>query len=370
MPSPLVVEMCYAKKIEKHPNADRLDVITVKGWQCVTKRGTVDYSDLLVYIPIDSVLPKELEREIFGDSKITLKNGRVRTIKIRGAISQGLIVPGRFLMHKYDIPLSEGADASQILGITKYAPPEKPPFIGGKQPGKKQINPNFSKYTKINHLKNYPDIIDRDTEIVVTEKIHGTNFRAGYAPIYSDSKIKYCFKWLRSLFTKHTGYEFVYGSHNVQLQDTPDNDKTRKNVYSVTSKQYDLRNILQAGEVIYGEIYGDGIQKNYKYGLNNNNIALIVFDIQYKSRWLDYAMAYRRCQHLNLDHVPVLVKGRRSDIDLDDYISGPSRLDPFQHVREGIVVKPIVETSTPLGRTIYKYINPEYLLQRGNTEYS
>ena len=52
-------------KVEKHPNADRLDLVQVRGWHCVTQKGTFKAGDLAVYLPIDSVLPPDLEKSIF-----------------------------------------------------------------------------------------------------------------------------------------------------------------------------------------------------------------------------------------------------------------------------------------------------------------
>ena len=266
-------------EILEHPNADRLEIAVIRGWNCVVAKDSLKKDDLVIYFPIDSILPSELEAFIFQDSKIKLDKSRVKTIKIRGAISQGLAVPYEKLIttfHKLR-QYGVGDDIKSYLGVTKYEPPEKSPFTSkmGKQASKKQINPNFRKYTNINHWKNYPNAIDEDEIIVVTEKIHGTNFRAGYVPSIKSEWYKELWKKIKRIFTrekdKYPGYQYVFGSHNVQLQEKNSfnkkisqmNFERKKNVYEEISERYNLKELLHGGVVIYGEIYGDGIQ-NWK----------------------------------------------------------------------------------------------------------
>src|ERR1035437_10100495 len=81
------------KSVGLHPNADRLEIATVRDWQVVVQKGAFKVGDVCVYFPIDSILSPDIEERIFGtDSKIKLNKSRVKTIKLRGAISQGLCV--------------------------------------------------------------------------------------------------------------------------------------------------------------------------------------------------------------------------------------------------------------------------------------
>jgi hypothetical protein len=64
-----------------HPNADRLDLCTIAGWQCVTQRDAYKVGDLAIYIPIDSILPKEVEDALFGlEAKVKLSKYRVKRL--------------------------------------------------------------------------------------------------------------------------------------------------------------------------------------------------------------------------------------------------------------------------------------------------
>jgi intein/homing endonuclease len=263
--STLLVEVVKIKEINSHPNADRLELATVKGWQVVVQKDLYQQGDKVIYIPIDSILPPELEEELFPSAKldedvvnklvltlftgfyeikddivhissnkvfhkttqekllhpesktgfnltgikeiiidknvcqindkelkvkysdiltqefrqkilqsrIKLDKSRVKSIKIRKALSQGMIIPLSYLPSGQG-PWQEGDDVKDILGITKFEPPKRAQAaLRGNQASKKQVNPNFNKYTNLEHFKNYPDVFDEDDEVVITEKIHG-----------------------------------------------------------------------------------------------------------------------------------------------------------------------------------------------------
>ncbi len=141
--STLKVEICKIEKVEKHPYADKLDLVQVKGWICIVQKDSFTSEDLCLYIPIDSILPQEVEEKIFGvNSKIKLENHRIKTIKLRKIISQGLVVKPEVVgITKYN----EGDDFTKELKIIKYEPPTKQPSIYGEcnRIKKKYINKIF-----------------------------------------------------------------------------------------------------------------------------------------------------------------------------------------------------------------------------------
>jgi len=376
--SELRVTIEKINKLDVHPNADRLELATVLGWQCVVQKGLHKEGDLIVYFPIDVILTEQLEAAIFGpDSKVKLKNSRIRTIKLRGAISQGLVVPLSVIENfvpKSSIIGAESLNIAKELGVTKFEP--KPSgglkTSGGQQRKARECNPNFKKYTNINHFKNYPKALEGEV-VIITEKIHGTNFRAGYVPI-TGNFFQRMWKKLKSKAVDGNikdGHEFVFGSHNVQLKDR---SKTfykegliEKNVYVKMVDKLDLKNKLNAGEVVYGEIYGSNIQKNYNYSMGSE-IGLVVFDIMVDGKYSDFGHVMNRCGAMGLSTVPVLDIIPFNKDSIESHVYGPSELDPFQEVREGIVIRPLFERESYMGRAIFKYVSPNYLLLKGNTE--
>ena len=375
--SELRVTIEKIKAIDEHPNADRLELATVLGWQCVVEKDLYDVGDMVVYFPVDVILTEELEALIFGpDPKIKLKKSRIRTIKLRGAISQGLVVPLSLITPVFSVLGTEGKNIAKELGVTKYEPVPSGGLktSGGQQKKARECNPAFKKYTNINHLKNYPGALEGEY-VYVTEKIHGTNFRCGYVPITGNTFQRF-WKRLKSKFTDGgiiDGYEFVFGSHNVQLKDRSEAFHSKgfieKNVYFRIVEKYDFKNKLKPGEVLYGEIYGGNIQKNYNYGMGPN-VDLVVFDIMRHGEYVDFSTVLRKCLVMGFSVVPVIFAGKfDSTLNLHDLVKGPSILCPEQPVREGIVVRPQHETEAYMGRKIFKYVSPDYLLLKGNSEF-
>lgn len=109
-----------------HPNADLLDLARVRGWQCVVKKGEFAKGDKVIYFEIDSFIPTELapflskgkEPRVFEG----IKGERLKTIRLRGALSQGLILPISIL-GSVDFPLEDGTDVSKHLGVIKWELP-------------------------------------------------------------------------------------------------------------------------------------------------------------------------------------------------------------------------------------------------------
>lgn len=358
------VVMIEGDNIKSHPNADALDIVTVDGWECVVRKGMFSHGDFAVYIPIDSVLSAEVEQRIFPpESKITLKDSRVRPIRIRGVVSQGLLVRTETLCLG---PVRAGQDVAELIGVTKYEPPVKdmPATLQASGGSVRNPNPNFGKYTSLEHLRNYVWAFNSG-EIEVTEKIHGTNFRAGWVKKHSE---KWYEKVLRFFGFSVSEYVFSVGSHNCEVTHEKSNSWYKKNVYVDIAERMDLKNKLPKGYVIYGEIYGDGVQKNYNYGLEND-IALVVFEVKRDGEWMDPATVRQFCADHGLMMVPLLYRGPFNMDKITELSGGDSVLCPKQKIREGVVVRSADSGICAAGRTVFKVINPEYLMQKHNTDW-
>ena len=243
--SEIKAEICRIIDVTDHTNADKLSVCTIKGWNCVIGKNQFKAGDLACYIPIDACLSKELEAKIFQNAKIKLTNGRIKSIKLRGTISQGLVIdPKLFNLDKKP----EGYDATKDLGITKYEPPE-PGFQSGlgKRGMPRKQNDSFKKYTSIENGRNYHTGVFSDDEMVhVSEKIHGSNWRAGWVKRQLRNPIQKLWAWIK----KDYAWEFIVGSHNVQLKDT------ENNAYCDLAKKHNLKSKISKGVVAYGELFG------------------------------------------------------------------------------------------------------------------
>ena len=373
--SSLLVEIVEIDDIQKHPNADKLDVATVKGWFCIVGRGQFQKGDKCLYIPIDSVLPEDLVNKLFKDSKIRPVRGRIRTVKIRGQVSQGLVVrleDAGLDGHKV------GENVADLLKIAKYEPPvQMSPASNAHATSKKQTNSNFRKYTEIENFKNHVNVFEEGEQVSITEKIHGSNFRCGYVK----TEVNTLWKKIKKLFGKLPEFEFVYGSHNVQLQDLSRPrpayySELKKNIYWEAIEKYDLRSKLKDLEdeigsvVVYGEVYGDGIQKGYTYGHKTGERSLVVFDVMVDGRYLDVHEMKSFCKLFNLPTAPELYQGPFDKATAKSLTEGCSVLEPTQKIREGIVIKPLHEENCPsVGRKVLKWVSDEYLLLKENSDW-
>jgi RNA ligase (TIGR02306 family) len=300
-----------------------------------------------------------LEALLFHDSKIKPKNGRIRTCKIRGAISQGLLasLDGVGLPPR-EISGMPGSVLTEALGVVKYEPPANIQWLGGPQRKKRDLNPNFHEYRDIPRLKNLPHAFKEGDPVVVTEKIHGTNFRAGWVKW----EPRTLWQRVKAWFGYGQEYEFVYGSRRVQLQDkTSWGGFYQENVYSEIVRKYDLENKLVKGVVVYGEIYGDGIQKGYSYGCGPGEHKFACFDLEIDGTEMSQSFTRNYAHSLGLPTVPVLYEGPYVHGSVVQLAAGPSVLAPSQAVREGVVCR------SPAQGQVVKIINEEYeLLQAKN----
>jgi len=360
--SSLIVEVCKINNVHKHPNADKLSLAECKGWQVVVGLDQYKDGDLVVFIPPDCMIPPILIEKY--NLEYLKHNGRTGTVKLRGELSQGLVI---------DIPegnFKVGDNVADILEITKYEVPE-PTYStkSGGQVSKKKLNPLFDKYTDIENIKNFKDIFKEGDEVVVTEKIHGSNSRFGNLEISlnaNGNKIEYIISWIKKNIL-HQTHEFVVGSHNVQKTFfTNKKHYYSKDVWNEMATKYNLKDKLIEDTIVYGEIYGEGIQ-DLTYGVKG--IDLLIFDVKWKGEYLNWNTVVEWCKLMDLKTVPVLYVGKYYDGLLEEYTSGKSIICPTQ-MREGVVIKALQESRDPrIGRKILKSVSPDYLLRKNGTEY-
>jgi RNA ligase (TIGR02306 family) len=360
--SSLIVEVCEVKNVEKHPNADTLEILEVKGWNVISKMGQYKVGDLVVFIPPDSIIPQEM---IDKYELSYMKNGgRIQTVKLRGTISQGLVLG-------LDFPAKLGEDVSKKLGITKWQPPEPKFSFGGNQVSKKKINPFFDRYVEIENIKNFNNVFSENDMVVFTEKEHGTNARFGNIPIGTNemgSIIYRLISWFKKNILKHN-FEFVYGSHNVQKSGSSNpNHFYGEDVWGKIAKKHKLAEILPNNYIFYGEIVGEGIQ-DLTYSLKEH--TLFIFDIKdvLTGKYLNWDDVVNMCNSLGLKLVPELYRGYYSDEIRKQFTLGKSVIDG-KTIREGIVLKSLIESNDrKIGRKILKSVSEEYLLRKNGTEF-
>jgi hypothetical protein len=251
------------------------------------------------------------------------------------------------------------------LGITKYEPPVRQVQLSSGRKIKYKDNPNFHVYYKFPNLKNVAGMFTEEDTVQITRKIHGTNARYG---IVKKSKLSFLDK-LKKFFRiadALVDYEYIYGSHNVEKGSdsqgfySTDVWRTVADKYGIKEKlwQEAKRQGSELGEglILYGEIYGAGIQKNYEYGLTD--IQFAAFDIKTNGEYCATEVAeVITLAALDLPHVEVLYEGLWNQEIQDGFVF--NNFIPGTKVpHEGIVIKHISGER----KKVAKVINPDYLI--------
>lgn len=365
-----------------HSNADSLSLANPTGtsWQCVVKTEKFESGLLAVYIPVDSLLPFNLATALGLPNIKEGKNFRIRTIRLRGEVSQGLLVPLNdlidlgLLTEKRNVlkagslgPAIAGTglefvdwkvddDVAEALGITKYVEPEPDDISARREP------PSFIKYSDIENIKNFPDVLLEGEETISTEKIHGSNFRAGWVSLPLNQTAEDNCMWHEGDAGMPPSHEFIVGTRRMALKSDESGGRNR---WFRVAEKYDLINKMKPyqGYIIFGEVYGNGVQK-MKYG--EESVELRVFDVWNGTRYLDYDDFVEFADNINVPIAPVLYRGAYSN-DILSYRNGKTVVGLGAHIREGIVIRPVKERwDRAVGRVILKSVSEDYLL--GNYE--
>lgn len=349
--SSLILDTQPISDILTHPNADLLEIAVVKGWQCVVQKGQFQVGEVVTYFPPDLLLPKEL-----GDAlNVTkyLKNlarsypdcerfaGRVGVAKLRGVASYGVLAT------PHSDWLDHADDLAEYLGVEKYSPPEEI-----KDGDAECQNPFFHKYTDMENLRNFPDAFDEGELVVATEKIHGRNCRLGLC--YEDGEMV-----------------LMAGSHNVRRRQY--DTQGRLSIYwkpleicpDLGNMLRELHKAYQTNIVVFGELYGPGLQ-DLTYG--QKDLAFRVFDIAVNTSYLGYEALHEWTRRHDIPTVPQSYAGPFYWDQLEEHAKLSSSVSPVTQLREGIVIRPIDETTDRNGRMIYKLINFDYLNRKGGSE--
>ena len=355
---------CFVAKINEVKaieGADNIELVVASGWNAITKKGEYNVGNLVVIATTDAVIPLELSEDI-GITSYLRKGNRVRTVKLRGVYSECLIIPHKFVRSAYMLP---GTDLMNHLFISKYEPPIRQVQLSSGRKIKYRDNQNFHIYYKFPNLKNVDGMFTEDDTVEITRKIHGANARYG---IVKKSKLSLLDKIRKFFGNKWIDYEFVYGSHNMEKGSTSqgfystDVWKTVGEKYKIEEKLWDyvkstkMTPEIGNGIIVYGEVYGAGIQKGYDYGLDE--IKFVGFDVKEEDEYLSPINAKLLIDYiLELPYVEELHFGNWSQ-EIQDKYTFKNFIEGTKVPHEGIVIK----YHTGERNKIAKVINPDYLI--------
>jgi len=307
-----LVSVQVVSDLQPIPEADLIEVATINGWKLVVKKGEFKVGDLAVYFEIDSFLPY-VEQYAFLQKSSYKKMGevqgfRLKTIKLRGQVSQGLLLPMTILPEGvYQV----GDDVSGILNVVKFEPPI-PAQLAGVMKGN---FPSFVPKTDEERIQNLSQSWDnfKTNCFYVTEKLDGSS-----ATFY------------------HNNGVFGVCSRNIDLLETPDN------TFWKMARQLNIEPILSSlgNFAIQGELIGEGIQGN-PYKIKGHQVWFFnVFDID-KQAYLPYNEFVKMVSDASLNVVPMIDNYYTLPDTIDDillFAEGKSTLH-HETEREGLVIR-------------------------------
>ena len=320
------------KEIEAIEGADAIEKAYVLGWQLVIRKGEFSVGDLCVYCEIDSIMPDKPEFEF-----VRAKGNRIKTIRLRGQISQGICFPLSVLPEGTE--MTEGLDVTDILGVTKFEPPI-PANLAGTVKG---MFPSFIPKTDETRVQVLEKVLTAyaGTVCYVTEKLDGSSVT----------------------FYLKDG-EFGVCSRNLDLEFSEDNSMWK---FAIANKLEEKLKALNRNLALQGEIIGEGIQKN-KYKLKGQSIYFFnVFDIDAYS-YFSLQEVKALLGDLDLNMVPVLEENYLLESNVEALVA-KSKLKSVLNkdtIAEGIVIRPVeekIDRNVMQGRMSFKAINPDFLIK-------
>jgi RNA ligase (TIGR02306 family) len=328
------------KEVAPIPGADSIEKIRVLGWWIVVKKEyQFKPGDLCVYYEIDSLLPdyqqysflgrgQKLKESIIGDG-IVIKGWRLKTVRLRNQISQGLVLP---LSDFPTLPPTViGQDITKDLQVNLYDPP-LPACLSGEALG---YLPGFIPKTDEDRIQGMPEFL---------EKYRGQRF---YRTTKLDGSSCTCFK-----------HENVLGVCGRTLNFIESNNNSLWRI----ARKYDLKEKLPNGFAIQAECAGEGVQGNRHILKGQDLYIFYVYDIE-KAQYLKLDDMLLFAKDLKMKTVPIMDDNFILNHNIDEIMAladGPCPYNPAV-LREGIVYRLYDSTE----KITFKTISNEYLLRYG-----
>lgn len=306
--------------MKPHPDADKLSLMEVMGYEVCLRTQDWENGQLAVYIPPDYWVP---DTEPFQFLKSDSSNWqRTRTRKFRGRYSFGFLIPLPDDLKDF----REGDNAMDALGIIRYEPPEST-MAGDNESAPAGFYPKYD----LENYQSFKDTLPVDAEIVATEKIHGANARY----VYTDGRMR-------------------AGSRTNWKKRDPNCMWWKAVDQNPWIEEWCTQN---PDITVYGEVFGN--VQNLKYGAVGGQIFFRAFDLLQGLEWIGYDEARGLSGDL-LQWAPELYRGPLDIEHLQGIILGNSTL--ADHMMEGCVIRPVNEMIDPsFGRVILKLVSPRYL---------
>lgn len=345
--------------VTTHPNADKLELVRIGGYNAVVGKDIFWAGDEVLYIPDEAVFTNlNVAKELKCDAYLTgIDANRVKSIRLRGIVSQGICIPVKVFYdfinaHYPTTEIYQGKDFKELLQIEKYEEPIPMEMDGEIRPW-----PSFIHSYDIDNLKrpeSFNAMIEGE-EVVATEKLHGFNVAYAWGPGLTDDEEMFVCSSNRALKQSDTNiYWRIARKYDMDIR-----------LVTMRTALGALLNLPIESIVMYGEIIGS---QDLKYGANKLNPMFYPFDIVVNGKFLTYDQFLLICQMTGIRPVPELYRGPYSYDRMIELTKGTTTLNA-DHIREGIVLKSTSERQSYIvPRIQFKLIGDDYLTRNGGSE--
>lgn len=335
------VPVIRIESIEAHPNADALELVHVWGYTCAIRKGSFKVGDLAAYIEPDYEVPLGVPAFAFlqkpGKNRV---NHRIAVTRLRGVYSQGLLIPA-------PEGAKEGDNVMDHFGITRWEPSEEILVKGAfAEKGPDIFAPKYD----LENWRKYRNVLIPGENIILTPKIHGTNARF----VWAEDRM-WCGS--RTQWKVRPGVAIESRNPEVEPQIAPPNAWWTAHEQLPWIEEWCKAN---PGVVIYGEIFGPGIQKGYHYGMKSGQVGFAVFDVLKKGKWVPNS-EFSQSEYSGLHFVPVLYAGKNDASVIMAMAEKDEDFNGAGHIREGVVIKLENERfDVEVGRVALKHVSDHY----------
>ena len=347
-------------KLEPHPNANKIEIAKVGEYQSIVQKGQYQDGEAVIYIPEQAIVPENVLDFVGLKDKLSGKyKNRVKAVRLRGVVSQGLIVPIDAV--NLNGPLREhpfvGDDVKEILGVIKYEPP-----IPNELRGEVFAKADYAFKFDVENFKKFPHVFEEGERVTITEKLHGTF--CFYGKIinprdYDEDAIQD--KYL--VGSKGQIARGRFFKNDVDNAYTRVVKTTQEWILNVLNQlEYDFQGQPIKMVFVVGEVLG--VQGGFTYGQETFRAfgaGLVLEDG--KKGFLDFRTMKDILENHHIPVVPVLYEGQFWKDSLKSLSCGKETVSgKEEHIREGVVIYPYNETHHPdIGRKILKYVGDDYL---------
>jgi len=345
--------------IESIQGADKIEKVVVDGWNVVAQKGIHEVGKDILFFEIDSFLPESDPRfesfMKFGTRTFDgVKGHKVKTIRLKGVYSQGIIMPLSEFPEITDP--QEDVDYAEVVGVVKW---EKPEVVGYNGDAKGTF-PWFlrkSDQERIQNLYGKLSQTNYNTKFVGTLKMDGSSITVFYVEgeKYSDEGFGYC---SRNQQLKIPEEVLFCGQLTKHLEiDITSSGKFFQGAYSsnLFYKAKELHKKFGSYYAIQGELVGAGIQGNFEKFDTYQVFAYNIFDIE-KQEYVDYNTFTQMAEAVDLQICPVVYEEQYIlQESLEDILAMANGTGLKADYREGIVWREVD------GQTSFKAISNRYL---------